>query len=93
MLGSAPWHRLTGHRGHGPALRRPEAVSATVGLFPGVAGAVNTVIFVRFDGLYAPGKPKRLAVGASLRKLVMLRFGVLKNRAPFDTASASQAAR
>jgi transposase len=68
-------------------------VSATVGLVPGVAGAVNAVICVCFDCLFAPGKPKRLAVGASLRKLAMLCFGVLKNRAPFDTVLACQAAR
>jgi hypothetical protein len=68
-------------------------VSATVCLFPGVAGAVATVICAGVDCLFALGKPKRQAVGASLRELVMLCFGVLKNRAPFDTASASQAAR
>jgi transposase len=30
------------------------------------------------------GKPKMQAVGACMRKLVMLCYGVLKNRAPFD---------
>ena len=86
MWGSAPWHCLIGHRGHGPALRRPEAVSATVCRFPDIAGAVNTVIRVCFDCMVALGKPKRQAVGARLRKLVMLRFGVLKIRAPSGTA-------
>jgi hypothetical protein len=30
------------------------------------------------------GKPKKQAVGACMRKLVMLCYGVLKNRARFD---------
>jgi hypothetical protein len=29
------------------------------------------------------GKPKMQAVGACMRKLVMVCYGVLKNRAPF----------
>jgi len=37
----------------------------------------------------AAGKPKRQAVGACRRKLVMLCSGVLKNRAPFDPDWAS----
>jgi transposase len=37
-----------------------------------------------FDRLVAAGKPKMQAVGACMRKLVMICYGVLKNRAPFD---------
>ena len=40
----------------------------------------------------AAGKPKMRAVGACLRKLVMLCYGVLKNRAPFDPNRASRIA-
>jgi hypothetical protein len=35
-------------------------------------------------------KPKMQAVGACLRKLVMLFYGLLKNRAPFDPAWSSR---
>jgi transposase len=42
-----------------------------------------------FARLVAAGKPKRPAVGACMRKRVMLCYGVLKNRAPFDPAWAS----
>ena len=43
--------------------------------------------------LVAVGKPKMQAVGACLRKLVMLCYGVLKNRQPFDPAWASRKTR
>jgi len=49
-----------------------------------VAGLVQ-----RFDRLVVAGKPKMQAVGACMRKLVMLCHGVLKNRAAFDPAWAS----
>jgi hypothetical protein len=41
----------------------------------------------------AAGKPTMRAVGACVRKLVMLCYGVLKNRAPFDPAWASRIPR
>jgi transposase len=37
-----------------------------------------------FARLVAAGKPKMQAVGACMRKLVMICYGVLENRAPFD---------
>jgi len=40
------------------------------------------------ERLVRAGKPTRQAVGACLRKLVRLCYGVLKNRAPFDPAGA-----
>ena len=40
----------------------------------------------------AAGKPKMQAVGACMRKLVMLGYGVLKNRAAFDPEWASKKA-
>jgi transposase len=45
-----------------------------------------------FERLVAAGKPKMQAVGACMRKLVMLCYGVLKNRAPFDPHWASKKA-
>lgn len=45
-----------------------------------------------FERLVSVGKPKMQAVGACMRKLVMLCYGVLKNRAPFDPDWASNKA-
>jgi transposase len=45
-----------------------------------------------FDRLVSAGKPKMQAVGACMRKLVMICYGVLKNRASFDADWASKKA-
>jgi transposase len=45
-----------------------------------------------FGRLVAAGKPKMQAVGACMRKLVMICYGVLRNRTPFDPAWASRIA-
>jgi transposase len=45
-----------------------------------------------FDRLVAAGKPKMQAIGACIRKLVMICYGVLKNHAVFDPAWASKKA-
>lgn len=37
-----------------------------------------------FERLISAGKSKIAAVGACMRKLLMIAYGVLKNRAPFD---------
>jgi transposase len=46
-----------------------------------------------FDRLVAAGKPQMKAIGACMRKLVMLSYGVLKNRQPFDPQWASKKTR
>ena len=50
----------------------------------------NPVLAAFFARLVAAGKPKMQAIGACMRKLVMLCFGVLKNRAPFDPEWAAK---
>jgi hypothetical protein len=50
----------------------------------------NSVLRRFFDRLVAAGKPRMQAVGACMRKLVMVCFEVLKNRMPFDPEWASQ---
>jgi transposase len=52
----------------------------------------NPILKGFFDRLVAAGKPKMQAVGACMRKLVMICYGVLKNRAPFDRDWASKKA-
>ena len=53
----------------------------------------NPLLKAFFDRLVAAGKPRMQAVGACMRKLVMICYGVLKNRAPFDPAWASRKTR
>src|SRR5262245_16947814 len=53
---------------------------------------INPLLKGFFGRLVAAGKPRMQAVGACLRKLVMLCYGVLKNRAPFDPDWASKKA-
>ena len=43
-----------------------------------------------FDRLVAAGKPKLQAIGACMRKRVMIAYGVLKNRQPFDPTWSSR---
>jgi transposase len=43
-----------------------------------------------YDRLVAAGKPKITAVGACLRKLLMIAYGVLKSRTPFDPTRGSK---
>jgi transposase len=50
----------------------------------------NRLLKEFFDRLVAAGKPKMQAVGACMRKLVMLCYGVLENRAAFDPQWASK---
>lgn len=50
----------------------------------------NPVLKGFFARLVAAGKPKMQAVGACMRKLVMIAYGVLKNRKPFDTNWSSR---
>jgi transposase len=52
----------------------------------------NPLLKAFFDRLVAAGKPKMQAVGACMRKLVMICYGVLKNRTPFDPAWDSRIA-
>ena len=54
---------------------------------------LNPLLQGFFDRLVAAGKPKRQAAGACIRKLVMLCYGVLKNRQPFDPEWASKTSR
>jgi transposase len=48
----------------------------------------NPLLRGLFERLVARGKARRAAVGACLRKLLMIAYGVLKNRAPFDPSWA-----
>lgn len=45
-----------------------------------------------FERLVAAGKPRMAAVGACMRKLLMIAYGVLKSRCPFDPQWVSKMA-
>ena len=64
-------------------------------LYPPTPTAIrfNPVLKAFFERLVAAGKPRMQAAGACMRKLVMLCYGVLKNRQPFDPAWASKKTR
>ena len=55
----------------------------------------NPVVKALFDRLVSKGKPRKVAVGAAMRKLVLLAYGVLKSRRAFcpdcpETAAAAE---
>ncbi|HZT80120.1 MAG TPA: IS110 family transposase [Gemmataceae bacterium] len=50
----------------------------------------NPLLKALYERLTAAGKAKMAAVGACMRKLLMIAYGVLKNRAPFDPSWASK---
>lgn len=52
------------------------------------AARFNPVLKAFFDRLVAAGKPRMQAVGACRRKLLMIGYGVLRTRAPFDPSWA-----
>jgi transposase len=55
--------------------------------FPALAAIrYNPIIKAHRDRLLAQGKPKMVAVGAAMRKLLHLAYGVLKHNKPFDPA-------
>jgi transposase len=48
----------------------------------------NPLLKALFERLVGAGKARMAAVGACMRKLLMIAYGVLKNRAPFDPSWA-----
>jgi hypothetical protein len=44
----------------------------------------NPVLKKMYNKLLAKGKAKKLAIAAVMRKLLVLAYGVLKSREPFD---------
>jgi transposase len=48
----------------------------------------NPLLRALYERLTGAGKAKMAAVGACMRKLLMIAYGVLKNRAPFDPSWA-----
>jgi transposase len=53
-----------------------------------VATRYNPVVHAQYQRLLAAGKTKMSALGAAMRKLVHIAFGVLKHQKPFDPKAA-----
>jgi len=49
-----------------------------------VAVRYNPLMMALYDRLQAKGKPKKVALVAVMRKLLVLAYGVLKSGKPFD---------
>ncbi|AGH46767.1 IS110 family transposase [Paraglaciecola psychrophila 170] len=49
-----------------------------------VAVRYNSSVFAFYNKLLTKGKPKKVALIAVMRKLLVLAFGVLKSGKPFD---------
>ena len=61
------------------------SVRATLYMAAVVATKYNPHIKALYERLLAKGKCKMLAIGAAMRKLVHLCFGVWKNQTPYQT--------
>ena len=52
-----------------------------------VATRYNPLVKQQYERLIERGKTKMQAIGAAMRKLVHLMFGVLKRQMPFDPST------
>jgi transposase len=58
--------------------------------FPAISATrFNPIIKALYERLLVAGKPKRVALAAAMRKLLILAYGVLKSNQPFDQAHAN----
>lgn len=87
FIGLAPRHRLSGTsvRGRSSMSKIGNAKVRKSFFMPAlVAMKYNPVLIEMRKRLLKAGKPKMLIVGAVMRKLVHIIYGVLKNNQPFD---------
>ncbi|WP_370634206.1 transposase [Pantoea sp. DY-5] len=69
----------------------PAAVRAKLYMAAVVASRWNPPVKAMYERLIARGKPNKVALGAVMRKLVHLCFGVLKTRKPWSENYAATA--
>jgi len=87
FVGLAPRHRLSGTSVHGRAsMSKIGNAKVRKSLFmPAlVAMRYNPLLVEMRERLLKAGKPKMLIVGAVMRKLIHIIYGVLKNNQPFN---------
>ena len=93
-LGLVPVERQSGTSVFGRARLSksgPPRVRAILYMAAVVAVRCNPHVKALYDRLLARGKPKMAALGAAMRKLVHLCFGVIKNRTPYQADYAFSA--
>lgn len=93
-FGLVPVERQSGTSVHARARLAkagPARVRATLYMAAVVATRYNPHIKALYERLLARGKAKRAALGAAMRKLVHLCFGVFKTRQPYQADYAPQA--
>jgi transposase len=86
-LGLAPVERQSGSSIKGPtrlSKAGPSRVRAVLYMAAIVATQYNPHVKAVYERLLARGKTKMSALGAAMRKLVHLCFGVIKNRTPYQ---------
>jgi hypothetical protein len=72
-------------------LRVHACVNGQAVYFPAVTAiGHNPLVRALYERLIASGKARMAAIGAAMRKVLMLAFGVLKTRQPFDPNWASR---
>ncbi len=89
FAGLSPQHFLSGTSVHGKAGMSKTGSSALRRqlFFPAVTAMHhNQLLSVFAARLLANGKPRMLVVGAVMRKLLVLVYGVLKSGVPFDAS-------
>lgn len=87
FIGLAPRHRLSGSsvRGRSAMSKIGNAQVRKSFFMPAlVAMKYNPILIELKRRLLKVGKPKMLIVGAAMRKLIHIIYGVLKNKQPFD---------
>lgn len=87
FIGLAPRHRMSGSsvRGRSAMSKIGNAQVRKSFFMPAlVAMKYNPVLIDLKARLLKAGKPKMLIVGAAMRKLIHIIYGVLKNKQPFD---------
>jgi transposase len=85
-IGLVPIHHQSGTSVHKPARMSkagPGAIRAAIYMPAIVATRKNPDVRAHYDRLIAQGKSKMSALGAAMRKLVHICFGVLKNQQPY----------
>jgi transposase len=87
FLGIAPKHFQSGHSVRGRSCMSKVGNSSLRKAFfmPAMVALKHNPVFIDFkDRLLKAGKSKMLIVGAAMRKLIHIIYGVLKNNEPFD---------
>jgi transposase len=87
FAGLNPRHRRSGSsvRGQTPLSKTGSAILRRILYFPAIsARRHNPVIAPWCDQLAARGKTKMQIIGAAMRKLLVIAYGVLKSGQPFD---------